>query len=142
MKKIYTSFMFLFIFAWMFGQTGTDKQEILQLCIEVPELQEYLVDDSGNTLAQLHVKANGYINPEDINIIKFGKPLRFVNKQDFSLLQDNSRIDFFVFDVDDQKARVDFTFSLNPDDVRFWVYMEFEKDSDTWQITKLKSEER
>ncbi len=142
MKRHLLVFFLVSLVTVGYSQTQQDQADILQICFEIPELQPFLMGANGSPLAQLYVKSCNSIQDYGLTVNKFGNPVRFVDKVELSALSDKSHIDFFIFEVMADKARVDFTFSSDSSEPKFWAYLELEKNGTTWEITQLKSEER
>jgi hypothetical protein len=142
MKRMLYVIFFVCFVSTGFSQSQQDQEEVLQLCIELQELQPFLVGNDGAQLSQLYIKSCEALQTKTTSINKFGNPIRFVDKVELKALHINSYIDFYIFEVLTDKARIDFTFSSDLDTPKFWAYMELEKNGDSWEITKLKSEER
>jgi len=55
MKKLKVIIFFVFISIWSVGQTRNDQAQILKKCIDLPELQSYLMTDSEGNIQQLWI---------------------------------------------------------------------------------------
>jgi len=139
MKKSTVTILFLFLSGLIFAQTQKDKQQVLQLCIDLPELQTLLVDDSGQQLKQLSVKNCDFLQAEEFSNTKFGKSLRFVDLETINSLEINQYIIFNIFEIDGTNAKVHFQLAKRNSSLWYWFHLDLKYIADKWQIVELKS---
>jgi hypothetical protein len=141
MKKIPFIVLLLFLSGLMFAQTQQDKQEVLQLCIDLPELQSHLVDESGQPLQQLTVMSNENLQPEEVSIAKFGKAVRVVDLETINDLELNPYIVFNTFEIGGNIAKVHFQLARRSSSLWYWYELQLAFESEKWQIVELKAME-
>ena len=141
MKKCSFTLLFLFMFGLIFAQTQMDKQQVVQLCIDLPELQKLLVDDSGQQLKELVVRNSDFLQPEAISNTKFGKSLRFVDLETINSLELNKYIVFNSFEMEGTNAKVRFQLANRNSSLWYWFHLDLKYVADKWQIVELKSME-
>jgi len=123
------------------GQNPVSKAEVFSICINLPELQDYLLTDSGELPDELIVYNGGdqFSNIEMPS--KFGKQVRLIEKNELKTSSINSYLSFYIFEVKDNKARVDYK-CLQNGSIKLNVYLELEKTLNGWDIIKSKIEEK
>ena len=141
MKKSILIVLFLSLSALIFAQEQMDKQDILQLCIEVPELQSLLVDESGQQLQQLVVMSNENIQPGEISLTKFGKSVRVVDLETINELELTPYIIINTFEIDGNNATVYFQLASRISSLWHWFDLKLTNESETWQIVELNTME-
>lgn len=139
MKKNTFIILFLFLSGWIFAQTQNDKQEVLQLCIDLPELQSLLVDESGQQLKQLVVMNNEFLQPEEISITKFGKSLGFADLETINDRELNQYIVFNSFEIKGNEAKVHFQLASRNSSLWPWFELKMLNENGKWKIVELKS---
>jgi hypothetical protein len=142
MKKRFTLFFFFFITTPLFimAQSNEDIARILQKCIDLPELQQNI-----NSFENVYVLQHGVSFPSTINVTKSGKRVQFITKSQLATENIQCYILFWEFKVEANSAKIDFV--LNYSDhgtvsktIHYLVDMVY--TGQTWNVTKVKSEER
>ncbi|MCF8381304.1 MAG: hypothetical protein K9H49_17155 [Bacteroidales bacterium] len=139
MKKSTVIILFLFLSGLVFSQTQMDKQEVLQLCIDLPELQTRLVDESGQQLKQLVVMNSEFLQSEEISNTKFGKPVSFVDLETINELELNQYLVFNSFEIDENNAKIHFQLAKRNSSLWYWFDLDLKQEVDKWQIVELKT---
>jgi len=129
------------MFGLIFAQSQMDKQQVVQLCIDLPELQKLLVDDSGQQLKELVVRNSDFLQPEAISNTKIGKSLRFVDLETINSLELNKYIVFNSIEMEGTNAKVQFQLANRNSSLWYWFHLDLKFVVDKWQIVELKSME-
>ena len=141
MKKFKLIVLFLSLSGLIFAQTLKDKQELLQLCVDLPELQHLLVDESGQPLQQLVVMSNENLQPEEVSTAKFGKTLLIVDLKTINELELNPYIVINTFKIEGNNAKVHFQLARRNSSLWYWFDLQLAFESDKWQIVELNTME-
>ena len=141
MKKMYFFLVLLLgsisVCAQSPNLSKNDYKEILQLCINIPQLEEYIPKDNEGNIKQLYVYyyAPQFI-PEDINLTKGGKILPFRE-----IIVNESEINdcYFLFEkweIEAGKGTISFSFTKNSAEVRKHVKIttSLQKVNNNWII--------
>jgi len=139
--KVLLTLVLMILFGSMYAQSNSDYKEILSISIELPDLQSYLITENGQGMSQLKIKGLDFSKFDDSSLSWFGKPIQLVDKAELKGTQNKAHIDFYLFDVKQKTARVDFTYHSDQNNPVFWCYIEYEKTDNTWEITNLKTKE-
>ena len=95
MKKQVALLMLMFLIFNSFGQNLSDQAAVLQKCIDLKEIQNYLPLDAEGTPDVIRIMQHAVTFPRDLAISKSGKQVEFLSKD--QIYQDNSEA-FFRFD--------------------------------------------
>jgi len=107
MKKNLLIISFLLLTGFVFAQPAEDKAAILQICIDLPELQQYYQVEPGVEPQNLYVMMHD-VSFEDIDtVMKFGQPVLFPDKNEVITDQIDNYFLFYIFEIIGNKARVD-----------------------------------
>jgi hypothetical protein len=145
MKKGTMIILFVTAAILTFGQSRQNKAQILQKCIDLPELQQYFPFDHAGNPKQICILQHGVSFPVDLEVSKFGKSILFMDK---TQLSDNGITSYFLFwefKTDQNSAQVDFVYNfINTDNLpRIQkVNLELQKNNETWTVSKTNIEER
>ncbi len=135
MRKYAIAFLFLLASTFTFGQSKQDQTQILQKCIDLPELRTYYPLDQDGNLKQVYIKFwHPMLIPSDLIVSLGGKALKF------QVMSENKRVDayliFKIFKIDSESANV--TFDLFYDGSApiqiAQVNIEFFKTGNNWEI--------
>jgi hypothetical protein len=122
------------------GGTLANQTAVIQKCIDLPELQQYLVENSSN---QFVILKHGVDFQENMQISKFGKPVLFLDKLELAAANPEAYIVFYILDVSSDKARIDCTYRRKngtPENIRF--YLEMSLEAGNWVVTKKTIQEK
>lgn len=110
MKKIYLAFAVLLIFcASANAQTIEEKGKIIQVCLDLPDIQNLFPKDGNGNFTAIHIMQYPIALPTDLPVTKFGKNLVFMNREE---IYDNQVKAYFLFqtlDIAESKALAQFT---------------------------------
>jgi len=145
MKKI--TFIVLFAIANIcaFGQSQQDKAQILQLCIDLPGLQQYYPFDTDGTHKQIVVMQHGVSFDTDIEVSKFGKSVQFLDKNEIGVMNITSYFLFWTYKIEQDVAHIDFLYHyLDTENqlVTLRVVVEMQKSYDLWIVQNTNIERK
>ncbi len=138
MKKYLLIFAILLGTVCSWGQTQNDMTAILQKCIDLPELQQYLPLDNNGKPDGLYIN---YWAPTlfstDLNVTKTGETLRFLPMSQTSATFENAYFLFKMTEITPSFAIVIFEytydFKTQPDVLE--VKLTLEKTNDIWAVS-------
>lgn len=140
------SLFFLIIVCLSFslrGQSSGDMANVLQKCLDLPELEIYYSQNTDGSFDQLNIMQHGVSFPVDIQVLKFGKPILLKSKQEII----NGKTTYFLFyefTLTPVTARVAYSYYYNPADPEavIIVSLQMEKSADGWSVKQSKIERR
>ncbi|WP_321289725.1 hypothetical protein [uncultured Sunxiuqinia sp.] len=146
MRKIYLVLVTILLCgSGLFAQTPQDQAQILQLCVDLPELQKnYPVGIEGDTAA-VYIMQYPIVIPTDIAISKFGKKPVFMTRHE---IYDNNVEAFFLFknlDILESSARVDLSmyYDYNSAEQKvFHIALDFQKENEEWVVGSYEIERK
>ncbi len=151
MKKPLFLLMLMAWCAFAFGQTGSDKREVLSACFGMQELQSlYPVNNLGET-SPLVVMEHGIEFSECHEVSFDGHQVNFFNKEEIVTSQIPAFFLFNTFEVSIESAKVQFSYYYNwtnpavsPfDSPHIMIEGELMRDAaGHWYFTESKSERR
>jgi len=141
MKKLNLMVLLLSFSGLLFAQTSKDKQEVLQLCVDLSQLQHLLVDESGQPLQQLVVMSNENLKTGEVSLVKFGKPVQILDLTTINNLGLNPYIVMNTFKVEGNNAKVNFQLASRKSSLWYWFDLNLAFESDKWQIVELNTME-
>lgn len=140
MSKIYILLMALFWTAAANAQTLTnkekDEEKILQQCINVKQLEPLYANQAKLYVLQKETPF-GNIHPA-----YKGRAVSFLDKDQLKTLHPDAYFIFWIFEVNETKARVMFAYNYNQNtsdikDSKFSLFLE--KQGDNWIIENIKA---
>lgn len=118
---------------YTYAQSPDDQIKVLQKCIDLKELQDYL---PGKSTQPLYVMQHGVSFDKDIKVSKNGKPLVFLSKQEIKSQQPQAYLLFWTFEINEKTARVSFVYNYDqnqsPKAVR--TDLELNKQGAEWTV--------
>uniref|UniRef100_UPI00321688B6 hypothetical protein n=1 Tax=uncultured Draconibacterium sp. TaxID=1573823 RepID=UPI00321688B6 len=136
MRKIYLLLtLFLMPTGFLFAQEALDQAQILQLCIDLPELQNSYKSD------QLYVMAHGVELSSEIDLSFKGKKVIFYDKEGIKSLGVSDFFLFWQFYVGDDSAKAIGQYVMNSgseDEKSIPFELVFQKNEDLWEIIDFK----
>jgi hypothetical protein len=111
------------------GQPISDKQEIVQQCIDLELLQLYYHETEVEGRIPLVILDNGII-PADLKLTKFGQSVLFMRKEDIFNKNIKAFLSFDEFIITTNSAKIRFRYDI--EGVR--VNVEMEKKDSKWII--------
>lgn len=118
---------------YTYAQSPDDQIKVLQKCIDLKELQDYL---PGKSTQSLYVMQHGVSFDKDIKVSKNGKPLVFLSKQEIKSQQPQAYLLFWTFEINEKTARVSFVYNYDqnqsPKAVR--ADLELNKQGAEWTV--------
>jgi len=142
-QKLKNMKRYLLIFALLLGtvcsyaQSKTDQAQVMQLCIDLPELQSSFAKDASGNPEQLSVMLPEFPFSTDLVISKFGKPLNFLSKEDLNEKGLNNYLIIGTLEVGTNNASVVMIYYRNATSDRFTsaqVDVELKKSNNTWSV--------
>jgi len=96
-----------------FGQTEKDSTAVLQKCIELNDLQQYLPLNSDGAVRQLYLLQNNRVSfPAGTNVQVVGKKVKLVDNAQIEAIPDSYFFQFWDFRISQDKATVGFMFNI------------------------------
>ncbi len=140
MKKLFTLIL-LISFALISGieaQTPEDISKVVQKCIDLPALQQYLEIDNPGNLKQLRINYwQPILFPIDLPLVKEGKKVQFAPMSVKADKNGEAYLLFKTFIITNLTSKVVFEYhyenSSNPETIQ--VKLEFKKEGDSWEIS-------
>lgn len=133
MKKILLFFQLLFIPGmYLSAQTANDESSILQICIDLPELQDYYKGD------QLYVMYHGISLSTQVEVFHKRTKVEFYDKLGITSLGVSDFFLFWQFYIEDSNAKVVGQYILNSGaetEKSIPFELNFSKESGSWVIT-------
>lgn len=145
MKKFTLIILFATATICSFGQSRQDKAQILQLCIDLPELQQYYPLGSDGTHKQIAVMQHGVSFDTDIEVSKFGKNIQFLDKNEISVFGITSYFLFWTYRIEENAAHIDFVYNyIDADDQPSMqrVIVNLQRRSSSWIVQNTNLERR
>ena len=135
MRKYAVIFLFLLVSTITFGQSKQDQTQILQKCIDLPELRSYYPIDQNGNLKPVYIKfGHPVLIPTDLIVSLGGKDLKFL------VMSENRKVDaylnFKIFKINSESASVTFDLFYDgpaPQQIA-QVNIEFYKTGNNWEI--------
>ena len=124
-----------------FGQSKEDQTQILQKCIDIPELLQYYPHDNQENLKQLYVNYwHPLLFPIDLLITKDSNPIQFRLMSDPSTKNGDAYFLFKKFEISQGSSIVSFEYYYGnsiPQKI-LKVNLDFIKVGDKWEISVKK----
>ena len=143
MKKFYFS-LFALIFGFhTMGQNAPEQAGILQLCLDLPELQDFYPQDEDGIYIEPYIMQYPIAFPTDIDVSKFGKRPVFMSRHE---MYDNNIEAFFLFkkmEITSETATVEFSMYYDynsPEQKYSHIVLNVVKDSGVWKIINTQIE--
>lgn len=119
-----------------YAQSPDDQIKVLQKCIDLKELQDYM---PGKSTHPLYVMQHGVSFDKDIKVSKNGKPVVFLSKQEVKSQHPQAYLLFWTFEINEKTARVSFVYnydqSQSPKTVR--ADLELNKQGSEWIVSSV-----
>jgi hypothetical protein len=140
MKKLFTLIL-LISFGLISGieaQTPEDISKIVQKCIDLPALQNYLELDNLGNLKQLRINYwQPLLFPIDLPLVKEGKKVQFVPMSVQADKNGEAYLLFKRFITTSLTSNIvfDYHYGNNPNPETIEVRLEIKKEGDSWEIS-------
>ena len=131
----------LFLLLLTHADPQGDTAQILQKCIDLPQLQAHYPLDAHGDLKQLNVMQHGVSFPENINVSVNGKSLAFLSKKQVSQTEASAYFLFHELKISGNSATVAFVYQYNQTELVV-VSLALTKNGDTWSVTNSNIEQR
>jgi len=146
MKKIYP-FLILFLCSInsLLAQISNDDAQILQLCIDLPEIQEFYPQFDDESKAAVYIMQYPIAISTDLPLQKFNKRPVYMSRHE---IYDNNIEAYFLFkqiDVGSQSAFVEYTmyYDYNSDDQKIVaISLDFQKSDAGWSVQNTQLEHK
>jgi hypothetical protein len=136
MRTIIFSLLILLAFAGnSYAQTDEDKRQVLQLCIDLPALQNYYHSEQPGR-SPLIIKSNDKIPV--VRVSKFGQPVEFMTEDEISTSGKEAYIDFSRFEITGENATV--VYRYRAEGIMMTVLLK--KSGGQWVVSESKLMER
>jgi len=142
MKTNLTFFLLLLMVLSVRGQLTTEREAILQKCIDLPEIQNLLPADATGQPEAIHIMQHAVSFDVTMKVTKFGKNLDFLTKDQVYNQNCKAYFRFDRFEIDNDFALISFDFEYNrntltdPGLVKITLHMQ--KNGTEWIITESK----
>lgn len=126
------------------AQATGDTKAILQKCIDLPELQQYLSLNNDGSLSQIYVLQHGVSFPPNTEVYKSGKRVQFINKSQLASGGIGNYFLFWELNIEQNLAKVDFVYNflVSGNLTTQRVILELVKTGDSWNVTDTKIQGR
>ena len=128
-----------------FGQNSHDQTQILQQCIDLPDLQQYYPYENDSVRKPVCILQHGVSFPSGIEVSKFGKSVLLCDKSQIAAMGINSYFLFWEFKIDQNSAKIDFVYNYVDSGSlpkKQKISVELKKIKDSWAVVNSKMEER
>ena len=146
MKTNFTIFLLMLISLSLWGQSQTDQEAVLKLCIDLREIQNLFPNDAYGQPQAVRVMQHAVSFDADLSLSKFGKDVEFLSKDQIINLRSEAFLRFDKFEVDYTSAEVAFDFDYNRNDLsnpkRLYVRLFLSNRGSEWTIEESKFEWR
>jgi hypothetical protein len=134
-------FLLIMISQTVIGQTGNDKEVLLQKLADRKDLQNVLPKNNDGTFRQLYILQQRIIFPENTNVQIAGKKLELADQAQIESIANPYYLLFWDFRISEDKANIGFMINNRPgvntvELVR--VVAVAEKQGDEWVIVDTK----
>jgi hypothetical protein len=145
MKTLYKLLLIIFVFCLisfkMTGQTDKDTAAVLQKCIDLKDLQQFLPLNSDGTIRQLYILQERVSFPASTNVQIAGKKIALVDLAELENIADPYYLQFWDFRISQNRANTGFMLmsksGINPIEL-VRVVAEAEKKGTEWAIIDVK----
>lgn len=137
MKTIVLIFVITLTGICSFGQSRQDQTQILQKCIDLPEIQNLFPTDAHGDPQSLRIMQHTVSFSTEMQITKFGMPVLLLTKDQIYQSSSKAFFRFDSFQVNENQANVAFDFHYNRDQQvpgRVRVKLLLQKANDQWTI--------
>ena len=121
-----------------YTQSQQDQKEILQCCIDFPEIQNLYPEDTNGEKLAVRIMQHTISLSNDMNIQKFGKEVLFYEKDEIYSLNTIAFLRFEKFEVEGVNANVLFEFDYNQQDPstssEIYITLHLTKENTQWNI--------
>lgn len=136
MRTIVFSLLTLLVFAGKsHAQTDEDKRQVMQLCIDLPALQDfYHPEKAGRT--PLVIKSNE--KTPVVKLSKFGQPVQFMTEDEIAGAGKEAYLDFSRFEISGDNATAVFRYRIEG----IMMTALLKKSGGQWVVTESKLMDR
>lgn len=119
------------------AQESGDRAEIIQMCLDIPEIQKLFPKDAKDKFIPVHIMQYPIVLQTDIDILKFGQRPVFMSREQ---IYDNQIDTYFLFqnlDIIEGSAFAKFTLYHHQTSVeqKLWVVdLDIDKLNDKWVV--------
>jgi hypothetical protein len=124
------------------AQSLTDKAEVLQKCIDLPELQAYYPLDDAGTPVQIYVMQYPVSFESEFELVKFGQSVLFMDRSEINEDEIEAYFMFRSFDLTQNTAKVNlnYFYNYNYGTKQFnmvSVIIELQKSDTLWSVSDI-----
>lgn len=148
-KRLIIYSLLFFLPGIAMAQSSTDAADVLQKCIDLPELQQYYPLDAAGTPLQIYVMQYPVSFESDLELSKFGKSVLFMDRTEIVENEIQAHFMFRSFDLTQNTAQVNlnYFYNYNYSTKQFNMVssiIELHKTDTLWSVSdiKFKSTER
>lgn len=128
-------------YAQLMGQSQDDQASLLQICLDLPELQEKYPTHTDGTVKQLFIMQHGVSFAPSVKVLKNGIAPVFYSKQEINENKIEAYFLFQDFTFNEDTATVAFVYQnkdKNNQPALSVVNLDFKKTGDSWSILNAK----
>lgn len=140
MKNFTLIILLVLVSTCIFAQNRQDQAQILQKCIELPQLQQYYPLDADGSQKPLIINYwHPVLFPTDLTIMNGGKNVEFRLMSMESSKNEEAYFLFYKFEVSESSSSAKFDFSYNNVNHRkvLEVMLDLSKTGDAWETTNI-----
>ena len=130
--RITLTMLFLALSTFIFAQTNKDRQILIQSCIDLDEIQQYLQPIKIDGQEILVIRDNGMI-PNNLELTKFGTSVKLMKITEIFTYGIETFIKFNRFNIFETEANIEFQIGVDG----LTILTTFEKAGNNW-ILKTK----
>jgi len=93
------------------GQTIQDKQDVIQKCIDLDDLQQFYHENEVEGRKPLIIYNDGAV-PTSLTLIKFGQPIQFMTKEELFFYNKLAYLDFDKCEITPTSADIVFYYDI------------------------------
>jgi hypothetical protein len=116
----------------------SDKAQVLQKCIDLPDIQQYLAKNSDGSFIPIHIMQYPIAFSNNLNLSKFEESVIFQSRQEISSNNVKSFFIFKVLSIDVDTAQVEFDYYNNTKESQIVeITASLQKSVSEWEIVDL-----
>ena len=137
--------IWIFSTSALLAQVPDHKAQILQLCIDLPEIQDFYPQFDDESKAAVYIMQYPIVIPTDLPLQKFNKQPVYMDRHE---IYDNNIEAYFLFkqiEIESNGAFVEYTmyYDYNSDDQKILnISLDFQKSDSGWAVLKANLENK
>lgn len=120
-----------------FGLSKNELTEVIQKCIDLPELQKYYPSDSDGSLKQLNILKYPLLIPSELALTKGGKPVNFIPQSTIAGVNVQAYSRYRAIENTGNTLKVNFNYFYkdgSQSEKTLFILIEFQKSGSNWNI--------